>query len=109
MSFGAQLRDARTAAGMSQADLEQATGIPKSRLSRYENDHILPSVPSLRRLAEALGVTESHLVTPKTDPWTALLTRLRASGLQLRSVKEAESIADSLIATIAERRRREIY
>ena len=45
--MGHQIREARIAAGMSQADVERKSGIPKARLSRYENNHIMPTIETL--------------------------------------------------------------
>jgi transcriptional regulator with XRE-family HTH domain len=47
---------------MSQTDLENRSGIPKARISRYENGHVIPSIPSLRQLAGALGVKLGSLL-----------------------------------------------
>ena len=60
--MGHQLREARLAAGMSQMDVENRSGIPKARISRYENDHILPSLPSLAAICAAIGVRPEKLV-----------------------------------------------
>ncbi|MGH2725565.1 MAG: helix-turn-helix domain-containing protein, partial [Actinomycetota bacterium] len=47
--FAGRLRRARTNAGLSQRDLERSSGIPKSRISRYENGHLLPSLSGLQK------------------------------------------------------------
>jgi transcriptional regulator with XRE-family HTH domain len=62
MTIGEVLRSVRTKAGMSQGELEAASGIPKARISRYENDHVEPSLRTLSRLAKGLGVSAAHLV-----------------------------------------------
>ena len=49
MTFGERLRSARSTAQMSQSDLMRLSGVPKTMLSRYENDHILPSITTLRK------------------------------------------------------------
>jgi transcriptional regulator with XRE-family HTH domain len=55
VSIGYQIRAARLAAGMSQADVELKSGIPKARLSRYENNHVMPSLqPSPESLRDLL-------------------------------------------------------
>src|SRR5437773_5397418 len=59
---GMRLREARSAAGLSQSELEQISGIPKARLSRYENGHVEPSIQTLARLARALNVSEASLL-----------------------------------------------
>lgn len=62
MSIGTLIRRARLAAGMSQNDVEDASGIPKARLSRYENDHVVPTIGTLEALADAIGVAPKRLV-----------------------------------------------
>ena len=49
--FGTRLREARLGAGFSQSELEELSGIPKARLSRYENGHVEPSIQTLARLS----------------------------------------------------------
>lgn len=63
-TLGAKLRAARLNAGLSQADLEAASGIPKPRLSRYENDRVEPSIRTLLRLCSALDVWPGELLNP---------------------------------------------
>jgi transcriptional regulator with XRE-family HTH domain len=60
--MGLQIREARLAAGMSQRDVEAISGIPKARLSRYENDHVMPSLESLAKICAAIGVRPGKLV-----------------------------------------------
>ena len=60
--FGNRLREARVTAGLSQSELEELSGIPKARLSRYENGHVEPSIQTLARLARALNVSEASLL-----------------------------------------------
>jgi transcriptional regulator with XRE-family HTH domain len=43
-------------ATMSQADVEDASGIAKPRMWRYKNDHTMPSLPSLARICVAVGM-----------------------------------------------------
>jgi transcriptional regulator with XRE-family HTH domain len=60
--FGPALRDARIERGMSQADLSARSGLPKPTISRYENGHVLPSIPTLVRLAAAMSLRPSALL-----------------------------------------------
>ena len=48
--------DARSAANMSQQELAQRTGIAQSDISKLENGNANPSIKTLRRLAEGLGM-----------------------------------------------------
>jgi len=59
---GPALRANRLELQMSQADLERATGIPKPRISRYENGFTLPTIDSLYLLCEGLQTTPSQLL-----------------------------------------------
>src|SRR5918912_1661090 len=61
-NFGQRLREARITAGLSQSELEEISGIPKARLSRYENGHVAPSIQTLERLAAALNASEASLL-----------------------------------------------
>ena len=48
--------DARNIANMSQQELSLKTGIAQSDISRMENGNANPSIKTLRRLAEGLGM-----------------------------------------------------
>ncbi|MDM0021621.1 helix-turn-helix domain-containing protein [Variovorax saccharolyticus] len=58
---GAQVRHLREAAGISCQQLTQRSGVSRSMLSRIENGRISPSLHSLLRLADGLGVPMSRL------------------------------------------------
>jgi transcriptional regulator with XRE-family HTH domain len=83
----------RIEAGMTQKDLERLSGIPKSRISRYENGHLLPSFQGLRRLATSLGVPESTLLGEGQEPYSMLVAALRRHGVGFATAEEAEDIA----------------
>lgn len=93
--FGDRLRKARINVGMSQRDLERATGIPKSRISRYENGHLLPSLKGLQRLAQSLGVMDSMLLGRPRDPYTTFIDVLVERGVVFGSNREATAEANS--------------
>ena len=100
-SLGDRLRSARTAAGLSQSMLERKSGIPKSMLSRYENDHLLPSVRTLRRLADSIGVAASSLFEDDDSP--AMLDReLAERGIRFGSRAEMLRFADMISDAIAQ-------
>ncbi len=104
-SVGDRLRSARRAAGLSQSMLERKSGIPKSMLSRYENDHLLPSVRTLRRLADAIGVTASSLFEDDDSP--AMLDReLARRGIRFSSRAEMLRFADMICDAMGKRERR---
>ena len=56
MSIGGRLRDLRQQRGLSQGDLEKASGLLRCYISRVEHGHTVPSIETLERFAAALGV-----------------------------------------------------
>jgi transcriptional regulator with XRE-family HTH domain len=56
MLIGERLPALREAKGLTQDVIERLTGIKRSRLSRYENCHLVPSLGTLEKLAVALGI-----------------------------------------------------
>ena len=99
-SLGKRLREARVKAGMSQSDLSSKSGIPKPTLSRYENDHVSPSIATLSRLSEALNVGEGSLLGEKETPELAFLAALILHGVTFPTVAEAERVAAEVAAIV---------
>lgn len=60
---GKRLKSLRLERGFSQSYLELLSGIPKARISRYENGHVTPSLQSLDVLAAHLGKTLGEFLT----------------------------------------------
>ena len=95
-TFGQRLREARLGAGYSQSDLEEISGIPKARLSRYENGHVAPSIQTLERLAAALKVSEASLLGDERSVLETFFARLNQRGITIDDAAQAERLADSL-------------
>jgi transcriptional regulator with XRE-family HTH domain len=95
-SFAERLRRLRADAGLSQKDLEKRSGIPKSRISRYENGHLLPSIGGLQRLADSLEIPDSALLREDDDPYGAFVRVLRRRGISFASDAEAERAAEEV-------------
>ncbi len=57
------LRVARAACGHDRAKVERDAGIGRGSLSEYETGQRDPDGPTVRRMAVALGVSETTLVT----------------------------------------------
>jgi len=56
MVIGTRLRFLREGKGLSQGDIEKATGLLRCYISRIENGHTIPSLETLERFAGALDV-----------------------------------------------------
>lgn len=68
MNFGEKIRTARTAKGLSQAELAEAAGLSRRAVQSYENENKLPKKrDTYRNLAEVLGVDESLLLDDSVD------------------------------------------
>jgi len=91
-------------AGFSQSKLANSSGVPKTRLSRYENDHIVPSITTLRKIARALKVSEGSLIGDERRGEDALLTALRDRGIAL-SAADVEKAADAVARAVGRSKR----
>ena len=104
-NFGQRLREARISAGYSQSELEEISGIPKARLSRYENGHVAPSIQTLERLATALKVSEASLLGDERSVLESFFARLQERGIEIDSAEQgirlADAVADMLLAARA--------
>jgi transcriptional regulator with XRE-family HTH domain len=100
--FGQRLRESRVAAGLSQSELEDISGIPKARLSRYENGHVEPSIQTLARLSRALNVSEASLLGDRRAILEDFFNALYDRGVRITSSEQggrvAHAIADLLEA-----------
>ena len=78
------IRDARTAASLTQAELARRAGITQSVVSAYEHGRREPSFATLQRLIAAAGYTlDASLV--RSEPG-GLLAEVRASAAELRDI-----------------------
>jgi transcriptional regulator with XRE-family HTH domain len=100
--FGNRLREARIRASLSQSELEELSGIPKARLSRYENGHVEPSIQTLARLAGALNVSEASLLGDQRAILEGFFAVLTDRGVRIDSqeqgVRLAHAVADMVQA-----------
>src|SRR4029453_14021779 len=95
--FGNRLREARLSAGLSQSELEEISGIPKARLSRYENGHVEPSIQTLNRLARALNVSEASLLGDDRAALEEFGKVLSENGIKLTTKEQARSLAEDFV------------
>jgi transcriptional regulator with XRE-family HTH domain len=95
-TFGQRLRETRIKAGFSQSDLEEISGIPKARLSRYENGHVAPSIQTLERLARALAVSEASLLGDDRALMEEFFNVLTARGVRIRTSEQAMALGNAV-------------
>jgi DNA-binding XRE family transcriptional regulator len=61
--LGARIRSLRLAAGLTQAELARRTGIHRPNIARVEAGRHTPSLETLARLASAIGVSTTRVIT----------------------------------------------
>ena len=60
--FAQRLKDARLEKGFTQGRLTQLCGLPANAITKYETGVVLPSMETLKKLAEALEVSADYFV-----------------------------------------------
>jgi len=68
MMIGDRLRELREAVRLSQGDIERRTGLLRCYISRVENNHTVPSIETLEKMARALEVPMYKLFHEGTAP-----------------------------------------
>jgi transcriptional regulator with XRE-family HTH domain len=71
MTIGTKLRELREHKGLSQGDIEKATGLLRCYTSRVENGHTVPSLSTLEKFASALDVQLYEFFYGGDEPPTA--------------------------------------
>ncbi len=68
MIIGDRLRALREEKKLSQGDIERRTGLARPYLSRIENNHSVPSIETLEKMARALEVPMYQLFYDGEEP-----------------------------------------
>jgi transcriptional regulator with XRE-family HTH domain len=68
MQISQRLKELREAKKFSQGTIEKRTGLMRSYISRVENEHIVPTVDTLERLARALEVPLYRIFQDGEEP-----------------------------------------
>jgi transcriptional regulator with XRE-family HTH domain len=95
MVIGDKLRFLREQKSLSQGDIEKRTGLLRCYVSRVENNHTVPSVDTLEKLASALEVPIYRFFT---DDAHVKKPNIPAEAIQSRA---ANSKQDSELRTFA--------
>lgn len=88
MSVGKRIRKRRQILEMTQQELAKAIGVTPQHISAIEQDKRDPSLSSLAKLAEELGVTIDYLVTGKESVITDAIPAIKGDKkLKLKAKK----------------------
>lgn len=60
--IGQKLKDLRFRAGLTQQELADKAGTTQTTVARIERDVVQPEVTTIRKLAQALGITPGDLL-----------------------------------------------
>jgi len=60
--FAKNMKKLREASGMSQGDIHRATGIDRAYISNLEAGKQNPTLETIGKIAEALGISSDHLL-----------------------------------------------
>lgn len=105
MLIGPRLRELREQRNLSQGDITEVIGLPRSYISRIENGHAVPSLETLQRLATALDVPlyrifYSEESSPNVDrswrSWNEQAEERGPSGDEARVLIEMRALAKKL-------------
>jgi transcriptional regulator with XRE-family HTH domain len=73
MEIGRRLRELRESRNLSQGDIEVRSGLLRCYTSRVENGHTVPSVETIAKYANALGISlyaffSNEEIAPRVEP-----------------------------------------
>jgi transcriptional regulator with XRE-family HTH domain len=101
MPLADRIKQLRTEAGLSQAELaEKAGGGDARQISRYENGRITPSLDAIANIAEALNISIDYLVIDNM-PRRPLHTQDHGLGERLAALSELDdNDRDSMLSVL---------
>jgi len=100
MSIGKRIRKRRQELKLTQEDLARALGLTPQHISGIEQDKRSPSLASLAKLAEELGITVDYLVTGKESAVVDTIPAIKADKkLSLETKKALITLIKELYET----------
>ena len=100
---GQAIQRIRKERGMTQEQLGEKVGVDPNSISRIERGRLIPALPTLIDICNALGTGADALLAPYISVdtpirWTPLAERLE--GVELEKQHKIKTILDCLIDTI---------
>jgi transcriptional regulator with XRE-family HTH domain len=91
MTIGERLRQIREQKNLSQGDIERKTGLLRSYISRVENEHAVPEIGTLEKLARALEVPLYLLFCEEEKPREAAARPAREKWIPDRDASSKQA------------------
>ena len=110
MFIGSRIRQLRQQKGLSQGDIEEATGLLRCYISRVEHGHTVPSLETLERFAAAFDVPlyqlfyrggeapPTNLLTPSVSVEDLAEAGGKDPGALDAALNEAYGVVDGLLS-----------
>jgi transcriptional regulator with XRE-family HTH domain len=94
MNIGTTIRGFRQQKGMSQGDIEKRTGLLRCYLSRVENGHTVPSLDTLKKIADALDLQLAEFFAE--EPETKEVFGLNLNAEEIRFLTQVQRYSANL-------------
>jgi transcriptional regulator with XRE-family HTH domain len=89
MGLGERIKERRQELGLTQLQLAQALGVTPQHISVIEKNKRAPSLDSLAKLAQELGVTTDFLITGKESVVSDVISVIKADKILPLDTKRA--------------------
>jgi len=97
MSLGKRIQARRKGLGLTQQQLAEVLTLTPQHISAIEQDKRIPSLASLAKMAEELGVTIDFLVAGKEGVVTGVIPAIKADkGLSLKTKRALIALVEEL-------------
>jgi transcriptional regulator with XRE-family HTH domain len=96
-AIGRTVREARMRAGLTMSALAQRCGVSQPHLSQLENGKVSPSIATLYRLANALGLSPQELLPPEVDGPAEPSWVVRAEATKSTPISEVPGAAGAQV------------
>jgi transcriptional regulator with XRE-family HTH domain len=98
MGLGERIKERREELGLTQLQLARALGVTPQHISVIEKNKRAPSLDSLAKLAQELGVTTDYLITSKESVVSDVISVIKADiGLSLDVKKALITLIEQLL------------
>lgn len=94
MNIGVTIRGFRQQKGMSQGDIEKRTGLLRCYLSRVENGHTVPSLDTLKKIADALDLQLAEFFAEESE--TKEIFGLNLNAEEIRFLTQVQRYSANL-------------
>ena len=107
--WGARIRNARQALGMTQGDLARAVGVSRSAVAQWETDRAGQVRGNLSKIAAILRVSVAYLVDGESSPTAATAAEGATEQAMLRLYRACSEDDRAFLLRTAVRLAREVY